>query len=159
MWTLSYNESHKRGFCLRAGEDGSDTPSALHWAACLGITAACKKLIEGGADVNKQSNFGQPLHCAILSLHAMTEDCNFPQASLLAPSSTRQLIVGLMINAGAHWEFNALDLEATTALQLAFAVACFGDNNPAIMTTLLETGCQVSPEDSTFFILIQEEHW
>ena len=49
----------------------------LHYAAMLSLAKVCDWLIGSGCDVNRNTTFGTPLHCAILGLHALpgeTED-------------------------------------------------------------------------------------
>ena len=46
--------------------------SALHWAAILGLAKVCSWLIQNGCDVNRDSVFGTPLHCALLTWDAIS---------------------------------------------------------------------------------------
>lgn len=49
-------------------------PSAIHWAAILALPDVCTALIAQVADVNALSVFGNPIQCAILSIHAIFFD-------------------------------------------------------------------------------------
>ena len=43
----------------------------LHFAAMLNLNKLCSWLIESGCDVNRNSNFGTPLHCALCRWHIL----------------------------------------------------------------------------------------
>ncbi|KAH7346263.1 hypothetical protein BKA65DRAFT_273834 [Rhexocercosporidium sp. MPI-PUGE-AT-0058] len=45
-------------------------PSPLHWAACFALDRVCTDLLKRGAEVDKQSAFGTPLICSILTISA-----------------------------------------------------------------------------------------
>ena len=48
--------------------------STLHWASLLSIRHLCEYLLGKGADVNKHSSLGSPLHCALAKLGAFDHD-------------------------------------------------------------------------------------
>ena len=81
--------------------------SALHWAAMLSFDRVCSWRIESGCDVNRDSAFGTPLHCALMGSAAF--DNTNPGSIHLAHVDSAYNIADLLIEAGAdtncYYEF------------------------------------------------------
>ena len=56
---------------VRLYNRGLAEASALHFAAMMSFASAVRWLIKSGCDVNRNSTFGTPLHCALMQWDAM----------------------------------------------------------------------------------------
>ena len=90
--------------------------TALHFAAMHGLTKPCDWLIESGCDVNRNTTFGTPLHCALMGVRAMEGSWVDPlKNTRLRPNETMyndsaNEIVDLLLEAGAdsNCSYNAV---------------------------------------------------
>jgi ankyrin repeat protein len=156
FWTSEFL-LHKRVGVEDVLNDESDEPSALHWAACLGLPSVCSNLIENGMDVNKQSKFGRPLNCVILSYWVMDTEPNLLElvCSDAKSSFARKSILQMMLGAGANinTEVGTGKYATCTAFQLALEAEKHSDH-PYALGALLDAGCSVSSND--FAIVISQ---
>ena len=80
---------------------GFSETSTLHWAAMLGLAKVCSWLIENGCDVNRDSIFGTPLHCALMSFDAIVK--TFPDDYFgFTISDSAHNVADLLMEAGAE---------------------------------------------------------
>lgn len=127
----------------------------LHLAAGLGLFKVCEYLVNSGADVNLQSDFGTPLHCAIGCVSIFDDrdiSLKFPVYDYFHIDA-RVPIIDLFLAKGAkgmehirtpYWRARF----STLALQMSYAYMSWG-----IFTHLLEIGM---PLDET--TLVKFEH-
>ena len=74
--------------------------TALHCAAMLGLKRMCSWLIGNGCDVNRNTEFGTPLHCALVGWHAFgTSD--FTRFLLELLENVDEDVFDLLLEAGA----------------------------------------------------------
>lgn len=148
LWTFVYIT------WLRDGEMGTynqelPDPSPLHWAACLGLDSVCEKLIKSGMDINKESKFGRPLNCAILSLNTINGDYVWQEDFIEPPKSqsTTKSIIQMMLSASAIVDvgIGVGNHAKYTALELALKSDIYRER-PFATAVLLDAGCSVSAD-------------
>ena len=109
--------------------------TALHWAAMLGLKRMCSWLIGNGCDVNRNTEFGTPLHCALLGWHAFgTEDFTEFLPELM--EDVREDVFDLLLEAGADPN-SYYDLGTKKLSTLFIALS---SDTPDFVMRLLEKG-------------------
>jgi hypothetical protein len=147
LWTFAklYSDYSRPGYPYPFSILGHHMdPSALHWAACLALDNVCALLIQRGADVNKDSKFGPPLKCALLSYLG---EVNFVTPEKSLGITSKQLLLRRLLDAGA--EVNAVsnpnekDLMLDAAIRLDHWASPL-DSPGCVTCSFLDTGARIS---------------
>ena len=111
--------------------------TALHWAAMLGLKRISSWLIGSGCDVNCNTEYGTPLHCALLGWRVLRIRLDFTTSSpALRFVLQRNDVVDLLLKAGA--DLNSYYNSGTTKVSTLFIALSSGASDLAMR--LLEKG-------------------
>lgn len=134
-------------------KSGFAEATALHWAAMLGLAKLCDWLIRNGCDVNRNTRFGTPLHCALLTNNAVIGRILNPLRRPFVVLSSAET-VELLLEAGA--DSNCCYDRGTEALSPLF-IALHWDRNFSVQLldrgAILDNSCleflekEIDPEE------------
>lgn len=133
-------------------KSGLAEATPLHYAAILGLSKTCGWLIGNGCDVNRNTKFGTPLHCALLGGHSFFG--RFSNAFEGLKSTSHELeIVELLLKTGADPNcYYRSDVETLSSLSVALYT---GNLDIAVklldMGAIFDSNCLDVLEDATRF--------
>lgn len=100
-----FTESPKKWFDDRENlsiiNSGIAEATALHYAAMYHLAKLCSWLIKSGCDINKNTYFGTPLHCALLGSDTVWARFSDNPAACVDPDGPPDETVDLLLEAGA----------------------------------------------------------
>ena len=107
----------------------------LHWAAMLGLKRMCSWLIGSGCDVNRNTEFGTPLHCALLGCYAV-DTGDITEMRLAFMETVSDDVFDLLLEAGA--DPNSYHDSGTKKLSTIFIALSIGNGD--LVMRLLDRG-------------------
>lgn len=127
---------------LGIANSGFAEATALHYAVMLGLKEVCSWLIRSGCDVNRNTNFGTPLHCALLGRQAFIGRIQNRRTSFFKISIKIRIdIVDLLLESGADSNccYDA-GIEKLSPLFMALSTRALSTSNLEVAMRLLDKG-------------------
>ena len=149
-WAQDYFVSarHRETFSIDKNSDfimamnrGISEATALHFAALLHLSKACKWLVEAGCDVRQRSTLGTPLHFALLETSVLTGRHHTPQDKLETRFKKKEAI-DVLLKAGADPNDKHQGIDDVIS---PLFLATVSENN-TFMNQLLEHGAIVDDD-------------
>jgi hypothetical protein len=136
------------------GYNASQNTTPLHWAAILALPHLCEWLLHQQLDVNQFSDFGPPLHCALLqgtTVDIEYEYSDWYEDNPIWRAVDRKIVVSLLIERSAVVD-RVIPYSEKTPLAASIHLRLF-----EVVDLLLELGSKLTFEELQDIIEIQLE--